>query len=572
MCFNNNSKNRINWLKIIMLLIVAIFCLVLLITIYQFHKAIFSGKVVLNPDTAVGGSIMEISLGVFALVVSVWSVLNITNTLDKKEIDEAKEARSKIVELTDDIDIAKSSITDVTKSVFLQRLLNRDNSDEMRYLYSLFDRKGIETELTSEDFNDMAKIEHYYAFVKDHHSSIDKKNIALSEAVYEGLNLIKEIKNRYSTQKMAEELKYYLLLKEGSFYFYNGYSHDINSTEHAFALQDFFISVDRFKEFLENIRKKVEFLELDNNVFTVNFNKPEYSNERITIGLVGDIIGSIGEAYSKIIYRCTLDSSIENISVNNKNIILDNDGKKTFADLAVSYCSEAVKIMEKLGSANEIEYRNLACAYERQGRLEGFEKTCDDALTYFRKVIDCSLNSVLPNTQIRSAYHAVLSFYNRLILYKLTGKTNPVDKSLGGKESDGVDNYITAIKNSAECQNESVAELIEEMESFGKLAVKDNSRIWLNHNMLSFSILWKLLSFAALKEKSGFAITGKMAEDDLNTIKQYIEIRERLSSENFVENKEKDEGKDPFYKKIKLMVTELAKPNRKIQFFGTVEK
>ena len=116
-------KNKGSWslfFKILIILLVIAFCATVLYCLTTFTKVLYQ-KILLSSgmgaEKVVESQLLAIGLAIIALVVAVWSGLNIVNALDKKDIELARQRLGELDSHLENLDNSSKVFQEKTKSL-----------------------------------------------------------------------------------------------------------------------------------------------------------------------------------------------------------------------------------------------------------------------------------------------------------------------------------------------------------------------------------------------------------------------------------------------------------------------
>ena len=489
---------------------------------------------------------MHVSEGVIAIIslaVAVWAALNITSALDKRDIEETKEKYNEIAhthqKVTMDLLQSKKNIRGMSKNVFLQEILIHSGIQESKYFYNLFLKAIPDFVESSHDEADLSeymlltKIEQINAKLHDLHSSVDSRNLELTELVKENIRNIKEFRSIYADTNILKAVEDYLIFREGCCYFYSGYAHDEREgmdEEFKKAYSEFEKSADIFLMLMShyekyftltgNYKKELKINELDSNFYRSVLGKNAViqldSTEEMESGMaqmLDSILNIVGESYSKILHVYK--------KAKNKGVTIILKGEvEDYGNRAIFYCKSAVEVMRNLGKKNEMYYRNLGCAYERYGWNKGFHVFKTETLYCYKCAFQFILNDPkTPARQVKNVYHVLLQYYNRLICHSISGYDS-AEKLFEVKDL----NSISSIE--PDFIQGDVLKQINDFYEASEMAVNEMPRIGLHYIMHAYACLW----FLALKHL-GFKIPKQEKEfyEEISKMLQKVKFLDYLS-------------------------------------------
>lgn len=399
--------------------------------------------------TLVEIGLLNIGLTIIAVVVTVWAGLNISNAIDRKDVDEATR---KAAELSAEFDRLNKTSLSSGRNLFLQELNHRNTVSAYFFNEKLKEQKLVNT---IEAYEDITVIEQLYGRIAQMHINSDN-----TEELFKDVSKVVDIIKKLNTQESNDQLviyswlKTYLSYREAVCHFYRGYGYDEAEPQRAY--EDFKYAASLFEKLM----------------YTVNDKK-----------FINKLKGAIGECYSKMaFYRNRKASSINIRDINNIN------ETKNIAEKAITYCEDAIQDASPKDRANEMFYRNLGAAYEHRAYLEqNISKRCEffqKAIEQYTTAMSKALKDQSTSTkQFCCIYHVLLSGYDRLIRTKL-GWENFDSKVWGDEDGNPLPAKIADIG--------SIALDVEAFLSFAQLAVNDMPRVKLHHSMLGFAYLWRI--------------------------------------------------------------------------------
>lgn len=552
--------------------ILTIIFAILIIASFISFTAILDYKIFnLTTGSQETGSLVDIhvSEGVIAIIslaVAVWAALNITSALDKRDIEETKEKYNEIAhthqKVTMDLLQSKKNIQGMSKNVFLQEILIHSGIQESKYFYNLFLKEipdFMESNYDEADLSEymlLTKIEQINAKLHDLHSSVDHKNLELTELAKENIRNIKEFRSIYADTNILKAVEEYLIFREGCCYFYSGYAHDEKEgMEEEFKKAYFefeksahiFLTLmshyEKYFTLTGSYKKEVKINDLDNDFYKSVLGKSTFiqldTTEEMESGMaqmLDSILNIVGESYSKILYVYK--------KAQEKNVTLILNGKlEDYGNRAVFYCKSAVEVMRNLGKKNEMYYRNLGCAYERYGWNIGFNLFKNETLDCYKLAFHFILNDPkTPTRQVKNVYHVLLQYYNNLICHSISGYES-ADKLFAVKDL----NQISRMEPDF-VQGDVIKQIYGFYEA-SEMAVNEMPRVGFHYIMHAYACLW----FLILKHL-GFQIPKREKEfyEEISSMVQKVKFLDYFADGTLEGDKNLFDVLEDQYKKYKI--------------------
>lgn len=341
--------------------------------------------------------IVSIGIAVISLAVAVWAGLNISNSIERKELDDLRMKTDSIKKFVSNVD----EIDSISFELFMLTLANSivKSEEGTKYFYEQFSSMGGNDR---ENYYVLARIECLFKEVKDLHNTVDHIDLELSQLAEQGIALIEG----YQTKDRL--VNSYVQFRYAEFLYYEGY-----------------VQEDLQKRY-ENFKKAIDIFLATSQRMKIDL--PKYKDDDTDIPEISKAIcklpiymaNSIGDCCRKIYEIKSKSSGIQLVDMEED----DNEIPwRYYANLGLFYCQCAVKwadmfslkdIREKDLQYFEVYYRNCGVAYEIFDR--NFGKKFDHAdtiLDHYLRAYYCTIKDTnLPNQRMQSVYHTLLSYLN----------------------------------------------------------------------------------------------------------------------------------------------------------------
>lgn len=383
-----------NWLLVIVLIvaIIGIIGIAVFACNYSYTLAI---KMQYADENANISMLLSTGLSMIGIAIAVWAALNISNAISRGDIENLNNT---VGNLNKTVKYIKPYITDnkyIQLELFLVELSRYEKDPIINYLSTLFQKDNVY--FSQIPFSELTKIELKFSQVRNRHQSAYEYDPVLIALAKEGLLSIENIK---STQKEKPDcIESYLLYRQCDFLFFMGYcekSRLAGAKHFAKAAKGYM-----------NISKKIGVQ------FPKDFSAENFMGNEAVQFRTAYLANTVGEAFSKIVHYYI--EAKEEMAEFEKRII-------TYADKAVNFCTLSVELLDTKQRIS-VYYRNLGCALERRDSISnnyiGYRETVQAYRTAFGLVIDDYSSSLV---LVRNAYYTLLSYYGKIIEYKLTNE------------------------------------------------------------------------------------------------------------------------------------------------------
>ena len=368
-------------------------------------------------------TLLSSGIGIIGLAIATWAGLNISNSIDRKDIDELRQTLHNNIKPTfDKVEKEMKSLEEKTKNEispfikqsrpvllyqFLVELERAQYDPIARYFAEQFQRITANTMDIS--YVKLITIETLISQVVLRHKSDYSYDEILINQADKGLERINQIKgekqDRTIQTSIRTQINKYLVYSKARLEFYKGYC-DKDRGKSA-------------KNFLDAIAT------LNNGSDFGLFEDEFGSNNKQARACWNNMIG---ESYSKIVHFYTDVCNNTDHSDEKRAIERLVSNIKEIASEAIKYCEKAVNLI-----STSTYHRDLGCAYERKDRvtefLEGkkYESSVNVIESYLKSV-SCILNDCTINdTTKRNAFYVLLAYYHRYLGYRFS---NGSDKGL----------------------------------------------------------------------------------------------------------------------------------------------
>lgn len=295
--------------------------------------------------------ILTAALAIIGLAISVWTGLNIVNTIERKDFDELKDKLAEnSVKATQLADSTRKDLENVRKTMNKVSATHRkqEELDHQSFIHELYKSRADEATAIlipklekiekCQDVKILWEIENNFALVYKNFRAARVDKEQLQNNVKRGIELATGLLSKY---KDDEVLQTYLKLRIADFHFYVGYHCNISD-----SLEHFEVAINTYFEiaafFNASIPKYVD--------GQMNISSIEEKIKKSMQNMFAYYCNSIGEAYSKM---------SENSWKKDKSEI-GRLQAETYGKKASFYCSCAVMV-----DSREVYVRNQACAIER---------------------------------------------------------------------------------------------------------------------------------------------------------------------------------------------------------------
>ena len=341
--------------------------------------------------------IVSIGIAVISLAVAVWAGLNISNSIERKELDDLRMKTDSIKKFVSNVD----KIDSISFELFMMTLANSivKSEEGTKYFYEQFSSIGRNER---ENYYVLARIECLFKEVKDLHNTVDHIDQELSQLAEQGIALIEGYQTKDRLVNSFVQFRY------AEFLYYGGYvQEDLQKRYESFkkAIDIFFATSQRMKIHLPKYKD-------------AHGDIPDISKEICKLPIymansIGDCCRKIYEIKSKSAGMQLVDMEVEGNEIPWEH----------YANMGLFYFRCAVKwanmfSLEEIRRADlqyfEVYHRNCGVAYEIYDR--NFGKKFDNAdtiLNHYLCAYYCTIKDTnLPNQRMQSVYHTLLSYLN----------------------------------------------------------------------------------------------------------------------------------------------------------------
>ena len=389
-----HKKERTNWLLIFVLLL-SIICIIGITVFACNYSYTLACKTKYSDENANISILLSTGLSIIGIAVAVWAALNITNAISRGDIENLNNT---VYTLNKSVKYIKPYILNnrhIQSELFLVELTRYEKDPIINYLSTLF-RKDIMF-FSQIPFSDLTKIELKFSQVRSRHQSAYHYDPILISLANEGLSIIDNILTKEKVKVNCVES--YLLYRQCEFQFFMGYCEE-NRLKGA-------------KHFVCVSKKYSEIAKLLDVQFPNNYSSENFMYNKEIPFRTAYLANTIGEAYSKIVHYY-IESKEE--------LIEFKDCIASYADKAVNYCTLSINLLSN-EQRTSTYYRNLGCALERKDNLANnymqYKKIISTYRSAFCLIVDDYLSPII---YIRNTYYTLLSYYSKIIEYKLTNK------------------------------------------------------------------------------------------------------------------------------------------------------
>lgn len=484
-----------------------------------------ANKSQLTDAEKVESTILSTGLTVIALAISVWAGLNITNAIERKELNELSDKVNKVSRQSRALAGALKENNNFYKQVFIRELWKLNNDETAKYFASQFDQIDIEDVL----YIDLVKIEQLFGTIYYLHTVGNVDGQTIIEKANNGKEMIEGLHKELEKKMVSNNiLELYLDYRIAVLAFYKGYQCSEEDLYHCFiaAAQGFMDCVDGFN---------VKLPEYHDDTFEII---PDYSGDMSTLRRAIFMANSIGEAYSKITEQ--FPTLLKKAAVDGFRI--KEQELKRCARQAIFYCGCAVKWeADDTKKRREVYYRNLGCAYERYDRIfrhgqigmsmDHKAKIVENYLEAFHHVLDDDSTS---NKRVRMVYHVILSYLERCFKREILGSQNENDHMILDNEEKLIQ-CIQGLKDRG--VSEENLKFLHKYRIISEIAACDNARRVVIYDFRGFAYTYIVLLILAGNRN--------IIDDFGNDATCYLQkIKENLEHLNVVRDRDDDYTKD----------------------------
>ncbi len=473
---NNEAKKRRNgWFgltiaTVILTFILSAGTLVVLACIYQKDPTHFAG--------AAEAALLSNGMAIIGLAIAVWTGMNISNAIQRKEVDELQAAMNKMQDQSKEI--YKSMAHLEPSASFLQEVLKTEADYSSEFFYCEFKKRpGIDA-----DWGKLLQIERLFSLVLKKERESAKSDITLEKAAKQAVELIESMD--ISTRDIVHK---YLVLRKGEFYFY--WARNIADLD------------TRCRYFKQAQQSYFDFLKIMGASSEVYCNRMPYALEGYP-NLAVYIANTLCALYVEVMQKYGTLKEMYKSDPILLPFVEDSIRKSTeYGKYAIAWAKGGAF------EGNEIIYRNLGCAYEWEDRLAANLFTNhNEVFANYKKAFACMAQANdISEFRRRKVYYVLLSYYKKYI-----------EKALGIEyEKD----YTVNVNKGLSLQNFEIDELLSQFIQYSDYALSNGHKYGLVINLNGFAYC-----YAALAEKLyGIPTNGvtdqeclKKAESALNTL------------------------------------------------------
>ncbi len=472
---NETKKRRNGWFgltiaAVILAFILSAGTLVALACIYQKDPTHFAG--------AAEAALLSNGLAIIGLAIAVWTGMNISNAIQRKEVDELQAAMNEMQGQSKEIYKAMAHLE--PSASFLQEVLKTGTDYSSEFFYCEFKKwPGIDA-----DWGKLLQIERLFSLVLKKDRESVKSDITLEQTAKQAVELIESID--ISTRDIVHK---YLVLRKGEFYYY-----------WARKIEDLDTRCRYFKQAQQSY---FDFLKIMGASSEVYCNRMPYALEGYP-NLAVYIANTLCALYVEVVQKYSTLKEMHKFDPVLLPFVEDSIPKSIeYGGYAVAWAKSSAF------EGNEIIYRNLGCAYEWEDRLAANQFTNhNEVFANYKKAFACMAQTDgISEFRSRKVYHVLLSYYKKYI-----------EKALGIEyEKD----YTANVNKGLSLPNCEIEELLSQFIQYSDYALSNGRKYGFVINLNGFAYC-----YAALAEKMyGIRTRGvtdqeclKKAESVLHTL------------------------------------------------------
>ncbi len=520
---NTKKTAKVKFKKIIFVTMIIVLGIVI-IACPAIVPVIFTFKNVKCPIAATEASLLATGIAIIGAAITVWTGLNIANSINRKELENIeKKARKikrkiskKFIQLEENTDThlaelekdtgkqlnqLKKDSEDIKKSVeyslinnynvlFLQELLKTVMDTCSLYFYKEFNVFFSEQKYDTVKSRVLMEIEQCFVEIYNLHKNKPKEyELMISKADF-GLEKIKEYELNEKTEGLVKQ---YLNYRRGEINYYKGYCED-NPSE---VYECFMEAIERYIDFANQIDIPLVFNQQKDDEFM------DYNETFLEMACY--LAGSVGDSYSGIVEECRTQARFRTKRgyITKKQII-------ECAQNAIYFCGCAVKWSKNTSYENEVYFRNLGVAYERLDRInETIFKHKKEIMNNYKYAFQIMYNdSDLYEERKQNIYHTILSYYERIFKHDFSEFDNGCLKYTSAKREsvlknaeeldeyrDEITKMISKIKEQG---NDAIdAELLHEYVTIARSGVEHNPHYTLRISLLGLAYTYVIFLLKA---------------------------------------------------------------------------
>lgn len=432
--------------------------------------------------------LLSTGLSIIGIAISVWAALNITNAINRGDIENLRDTVSDLKSTTKIIEPYINHNKNIQFELFLVELERFSEDPIIDYFANLFRQYYDYSEALP--YSELIVIELKFSQVRKRHQSAYHYDPVLISTAKEGLKAINNVNEKLGVGLYY--IKKYLEYRKYEFMFFMGYC-ESGKKEGADL---FYKAVEGYLRYAES--------------FGANF---QQQTDQATRYRTAYLSNTIGESYSKIVHYYIEER--EQLSKFAPEI-------RKIADNAVKYCELSIQLLS-IEQQTSTYYRNLGCAYERRDGLTKDFRNCHKAIDAYKKAFLLLVDDPSASrSNIIKAYYTLLSYYGRIISQKITNR-NEWD----------LENIETEYQRSNSLSEQIVCYICD-MYHIAKIAMDDCA-----NSMIIANLYCEVCCFILLAMKMGIDFTNKLSVqphsyyiNEINIVLDRCAIMERENKEN----------------------------------------
>ena len=376
---NQSGKSKfVEIAKISIIILVMILILACPVTIFIAFMKLENGVAATYSEA----SLLATGIAIIGVAITVWTGLNIANSINRRELEELKLDSERIKK---SVEVSFNNYN----MFFLQELLKTSKDIISMYFYDKFRRYFDKLQNRNEDVLSLMEIEHIFVEIYSLYISGTVQHKLLIAKANDGLKKIED----YVSSKQPEGLvKQYLDYRIAEFKYYKGY----NEKKPKDVYECFMGAINICTNFAKQIDIPLEYYEDKRD------NPPDYNG--ILVEMACYLAGAIGNSYSRVVNVCGKEAEFET----KKNM-------EDYANKAVYFCGCAAKWSKNTPYEREVYFRNLGCAYE------GLDKVNNQLFVNKNKIMDnykyafikMHNDGALMEIRKQKIYHTILSYFEK---------------------------------------------------------------------------------------------------------------------------------------------------------------
>lgn len=473
-------------------------------------------------------NVIDIGLVIIGLAISIWSGLNIVNSIERKELEELRARTDSVKKLINNLD----NIESIAYDTFLQALLRMGNDEATAYFYIEFSKHEINSNV---DFYTLTKIEDLFEQVYNLHNTVTHLDAELIQKAEEALEYIEG----FCTEDRL--VKTYLNYREAEFNYYCGYVRKCAKERYHYfstAIKLYQIVLPKMNVTLPQYSEYKEPPAM-----------PDDADKKLTIYMAN----TLGDASSKII---DLTAKISGVGIPEDDRTPIETMKK-YGKMALFYCGCAAKWADGYNNNDiyakdlhyfEAYYRNYGVACERYDRVFGKPFQHADVIidNYLKAFYHIIKGTKISAQRTQSVYHALLSYLNRYFEHELNfiGNNGSLSPFEGKDALEAVCKYDYKVLDHQ-------LEYLHKMVAISELAMVDMPRSNIPVVMNGFAYTYIIL----LKLAGNPAICDEFKEDCLVYLSKIDTANCRLRTMNIA-----DDYAQKLKERYELLIAHLLQP------------